>query len=196
MTTRTSFNLIHHAKSTLKKKLLAYFFTNPESKRYVREIAKIINVDPTNLSRVLRDFEAEGIFVSQKQGNEKYFSLNKGYALYQELKSTVFKTIGAKGAIESIVRSLKGIERAFIYGSYAKSVEHAASDIDLCVITHREQFKEDPFLKEIHTLEKQLGRDINYTLFTKEEWRAKERSRDSFVTGLLKSKRIELVNAN
>ena len=195
MTTQTPFNLVHLAKSTLKKKLLAYFFTNPESELYVREIAKLINVDPTNLSKVLRDFEAEGIFVSAKKGNEKYFSLNRNYALYQELKSTVFKTIGAKGAIESVIKNLKGVERAFIYGSYAKSVEHAASDIDLCVITDKERFKEDPFLKEFHALEKQLGREINYTLFTKEEWCAKERSGDSFVSGLLKNKRIELVSA-
>ena len=195
MTTRTLFNLVHLTKSTLKKKLLAYFFTNPESRLYVREIAKLINVDPTNLSRVLRDFEAEGIFVSKKKGNEKYVSLNRDYALYQELKSTVFKTIGAKGAIESVIKNLKGIERAFIYGSYAKSVEHAASDIDLCVITDSEKFKEEPLLKELHVLEKQLGREINYTLFTKEEWYAKKQAGDSFVSGLLKNKRIELVNA-
>jgi len=195
MTTRTPFNLVHLTKSTLRKKLLAYFFTNPEGECYVREIAKLINVDPTNLSRVLRNFETEGIFVSAKQGNEKYFSLNRNYALYQELKSTVFKTIGAKGAIESMIKNLKGVERAFIYGSYAKSVEHAASDIDLCVITDKEKFKEGPFLEGLHALEKQLGREINYILFTKEEWRAKERTGDSFVLGLLKNKRIELVNA-
>lgn len=189
--TTTTFNLIHLNKSSLKKKLLAYFFTNPESRLYVREIALLIRVDPTNLSRVLRDFEAEGVFVSVKKGNQKYFSLNPQYPLYQELKSSIFKTLGVKGAIEEVMKRLRGIERAFLYGSYAKSAETAASDIDLCVITGK-GFREDELLQDIHTLEKKLGREINYSLFTKEEWHGKERSGDSFVCGLLKGKRIEL----
>ncbi|MBI1977711.1 MAG: nucleotidyltransferase domain-containing protein [Candidatus Omnitrophica bacterium] len=195
MTTREPFNLIHLTKSTLKKRLLAYFFTNPDSKLYVREIAKWIDVDPTNLSKVLRILEREGIFISAKRGNQKYFSLNQNYALYHELKSTVFKTIGVKGAIESVVKNLGGVQRAFIYGSYAKSAEHVGSDIDLCVIVDQKRFDEESFLKELHALEKQLGREINYTFFTQKEWDAKKHSGDSFVTGLAKNKRIELISA-
>lgn len=194
MTTRDTFNLIHLTKSSLKKKLLAYFFTNPTTQLYVREIAKLINVDPTNLSRILRAFEAEGVFISTKRGNQKYFSLNPKYALYQELKSIVFKTVGVKGAIESVVKNTQGIRRAFIYGSYAKSAEHAGSDVDLCVIREQGGFDEALFLEGIHSLERQLGREINYTLFTEKEWSDKECSGDSFVAGLLKNKRIELVH--
>lgn len=194
MTTRDSFHLIHLIQSSLKKRLLAYFFTNPEDQLYVREIAKLIHVDPTNLSRVLKDFEAEGIFASSKRGNQKYFSLNPKYVLYQELKSIVFKTVGVKGAIESIVKNVPGIRRAFIYGSYAKSTERAGSDIDLCIIVIREKFDEGRFLKELHELEQQLGREINYVFFTEKEWAAKKRSGDSFITALLKNKRIELID--
>ena len=107
MTTGTPFNLVHLAKSTLKKKLLAYFFTNPESQLYLREIANLIDVDPTNLSRSLRNFEAEGIFTSQKKGNQKYFSLNRKYPLFNELKSTIFKTIGISGTLESLLKKTR-----------------------------------------------------------------------------------------
>ena len=193
MTTRTPFNLVHLTQSTLKKKLLAYFFTNPESKLYLREIANLINVDPTNLSRDLRRFEAEGIFTSQKRGNQKYFSLNRNYPLFDELKSTIFKTIGVRGTLESLFKKLSGVKRAFIYGSFAKNSEQASSDIDLCLIIQKGEFKEEPFLKEIHALEKQLGREISYVFFTGEEWKRKEAEKDSFVSGILTSKRLELI---
>lgn len=88
----TSLYLLHLTKASLKKKLLVYFFTHPESSLYLRETAKILNIDPANLSRELRKLEKEGIFTSKKQGNLKYFSLNRGYTLYQELKSIVLKT--------------------------------------------------------------------------------------------------------
>lgn len=193
MTTRTSFNLIHLAKSTLKKKLLAYFFTNPESQLYLREIANLINVDPTNLSRTLRDFEAEGVFISLKKGNQKYFSLNRKYPLFEELKSTIFKTVGVSGTLKTLFKKLPGIKRAFIYGSFAKNSERASSDIDLCLVIKKSEFKEEALLKELHALEKQLGREISYVFFTEEEWNQKVTEKDSFREGILKGKRVELV---
>lgn len=193
MTTRVPFNLIHLAKSTLKKRLLAYFFTNPESQLYLREIASLIHVDPTNLLRTLRDFEAEGVFISVKRGNQKYFSLNRKYPLFEELKSTIFKTVGVSGTLKTLFKKLPGIKRAFIYGSFAKNSERASSDIDLCLVIKKSEFKEEALLKELHALEKQLGREISYIFFSEEEWNKKITEKDSFREGILKGKRVELV---
>lgn len=193
MTTRVPFNLVHLAKSTLKKRLLAYFFTNPESQLYLREIANLIHVDPTNLSRALRDFEAEGVFISVKRGNQKYFSLNRKYPLFEELKSTIFKTVGVSGTLKTLFKKWPGIKRAFIYGSFAKNSERASSDIDLCLVIKKSEFKEEALLKELHALEKQLGREISYIFFSEEEWNKKVMGKDSFREGILKGKRVELV---
>ena len=80
-------NFLEITKSTLRRKILAHFFTNPESNLYLREIASLINEDPGNLSKELARLETEGIFTAHKRGNQKYFSLNKEYPLYKELKS-------------------------------------------------------------------------------------------------------------
>lgn len=192
--TTTDLYLIGQGKSPLRKKLLAYFFTNPESRHYVREIAEKIGVDPTNLSRALKKLEQEGVFRSEKNGLQKYFSLNKNYALYDELRSMIFKTVGVQGALTRLLRSLSGIQRAFIYGSFAKNSERAGSDIDLCLVVNKKEFKEDLLLSRLHKLERELGREINYTFFSLEEWESKKRSKDSFVLGLSKGKRIELVH--
>src|SRR3989338_8091668 len=108
--------LLNLAHSTLKKKLLGYYFTNPEAKHYVRELAAYLNVYPTNLSRELRRLEKEGIFISEKRGLQKYFSINKNYALYEEFKSTVFKTVGVQGSLRDTVNRFPEIELAFMYG--------------------------------------------------------------------------------
>ena len=88
--------------STLKKKLLGYYFTNPENRYYVRELALRLSVDPTNLSKELRRLEKTGLFISHKQGNLKYFSLNSENPIYQELKSMIFKTIGDPSATSTL----------------------------------------------------------------------------------------------
>ena len=195
MTTSLIFQL-QQAKSPLRKKLLSYFFTNPQAKLYLRDIALKLNIDPANLSRELKRLTSEGVFIVEKQGNLKYFSLNPRHALYQEFKSMIFKTIGVQGAIENLLSKIPGIKRAFIYGSFAKNTERADSDIDLCLIIQKKEFKENSFLEGLHQLERELGREINYTFFTKEEWQSKQFSKDSFVIGILKNKRIELIHAN
>ena len=119
--------------------------------------------------------------------------VNKSYPLFEELKSTIFKTIGVRGTLESVLRKQRGIEHAFVYGSFAKNAEHAYSDIDLCLVVKKNEFKEETFLKEIHTVEKQLGREISYVFFTREEWEEKKAAQDSFILGVLKNKRIELI---
>ncbi len=106
----------------------------------------------------------------------------------------IFKTIGVHGAIENLISKISGISRAFIYGSFAKNTERADSDIDLCLIIRKNEFKENFFLEGIRKLERELSREINYTFFPEEEWRSKQRSKDSFVLGLLKNKRIELIH--
>ena len=194
MTTSLIFRL-QQSKSPLRKKLLSYFFTNPQAKLYLRDIAEKLNVDPANLSRELARLLSDGVFVSEKQGNLKYFSLNSRYPLYQELKSMIFKTVGVQGALENLFGKMPRIKRAFIYGSFAKNTEHAGSDIDLCLIVRRREFKENPLLEGLHKLELQLRREINYTFLTEEEWESKQNSKDSFTLALLKGKRIELTHA-
>ncbi|MBI4431147.1 MAG: nucleotidyltransferase domain-containing protein [Candidatus Omnitrophica bacterium] len=173
---------------------MAYFFTNPEARLYLREIAVQLDVDPTNLSRELRKLEQEGVFVSERNGLQKYFSLNKNYALYEELRSMVFKTVGVQGALTRLLRDIQGIHRAFIYGSFAKNSERAGSDVDLCLIIDKKYFREDHLLEKLHKLEQKLGREINYSFFSVQEWESKIRSKDSFVLGLMKGKRIELIH--
>ena len=107
----------------------------------------------------------------------------------------IFKTVGVQGALESLLGKVPGVKRAFVYGSFAKNREHAGSDIDLCLIIRKKEFKENPLLEGLHKLERELGREINYTFFTEEEWASRQRSKDSFALALLQGKRIELIHA-
>ena len=192
--TTNALHFFHEIRSPLRKRLLAYFFSNPQARLYLREIALKLEVDAANLSRELKRLEKEGIFLSKKNGLQKYFSLNKNYPLYRELKSMIFKTLGVQGAIQSLLNGMPGIQRAFLYGSFAKETEGAHSDIDVCLVIQRQKFDEESLLLKLHKLENNLGREINYTFFTVEEWEDKKKSDDNFITQLLQGKRIDLIH--
>ena len=63
-----------------------------------------------------------------------------------ELKNIVFKTVGVEGLLKQLLKEVKGIKVALIYGSFAKNTEHAASDIDLLLTG---DINEDSLIKEI-----------------------------------------------
>jgi DNA-binding transcriptional ArsR family regulator len=78
---------------------MALLFTQPESSLYFGEIATRTAEDRGNISRELRSLEGIGLLTSRKEGNLKYYSLNRGFMLYDELRSMIRKMRGAEGKL-------------------------------------------------------------------------------------------------
>ena len=169
----------------LRRNLLAFTFSHAGENFYVRELAGLIEEDAGNLSRELRKLEKEGLFTSRVRGNSKFYVLNPQYSLFDELKRIVFKTTGVAGSLKGIIDAYPGINRAFIYGSYAREQESAASDIDLVVVG---QFPRDKFTRQIRGLEARLQRDINFTSYTEEEFMKEKKKAGGFLNTVLKQR--------
>jgi predicted transcriptional regulator with HTH domain/predicted nucleotidyltransferase len=185
-------NYFELTKSKVRRKILAYFFSNIEQELYLREIARILDEDPGNLSKELSKLEKEHLFSFRLRGNQKYYSLNKEYPLFNEIKSVVFKTIGIEGLLRDLVAHSAGVYVAFIYGSYANSTENTYSDIDLCLIIDNNIFNDDTFIAEINKIEKAILRDIEYIYYSEDEWNKKIKLQDSFILNLISQPKIVL----
>jgi predicted nucleotidyltransferase len=175
--------------SRLRSRLLSYFFTNPEKSLYVRELGIILDLDPGNLSRELRKLKQEGIFTSYTKGQIKFYSLDKKYPLFNDLKNIIFKTEGIEGSLRQLVSEYAGIVLAFIYGSYAKGKERQGSDIDIVVVG---SFPRDEFTRKLRTLESRLNREANFNSYTKAEFEKESKKRGGFLNMVIKDKVILL----
>ena len=85
-------------RSELHRELLGYYFANPKAEHYVRELAKLLSVDGANLSRELNLLAGAKIFTFSRRGREKYFSINPGHPLYEELKKVTAYIVSEKQA--------------------------------------------------------------------------------------------------
>ena len=175
--------------SKLKSKLLSYFFTNPEKSLYVRELGIILDLDPGNLSRELRKLEQEGIFTSYTKGQIKFYSVDKKYPLFSDLKNLIFKTEGVEGSLRQLVSEYAGVVLAFIYGSYAKGKERGSSDIDIVVVG---SFPRDEFTRKLRALEAKLNREANFNSYTKAEFAKESKQNGGFLNMVIKDKIILL----
>ena len=175
--------------SKLRIKLLDVFLSLPDARFYIRELERKIKEEAKNVSRELKNLEALGLLISEKQGNLKYYSVNENFFLYPELKAIIFKTTGVQGLLKEALERLKGIETAFIYGTYATGKESKSSDVDIMVIGK-------PDLTELNEaisdLEEKLNREINYMCFDQEEFKERRKAGDAFISEVLSGEKIML----
>jgi predicted nucleotidyltransferase len=80
---------------------------------------------------------------------------------------------------------------AFVYGSVAKRSDTAASDIDLFVVSDSVSYQD--VFKALEESESKLGRKVNPTLYTAEEFARRRAQGNSFIKGVLAQPKIFLI---
>jgi predicted nucleotidyltransferase len=105
----------------------------------------------------------------------------------------VTKTVGAIPLIAQSLKKIKGIEEAYLYGSFAHNQQDATSDIDVLVIGAP---RADSLAEAVKKLERQLGREINYTVLTWKEFNLRRTRKDSFLENVWHNKRVLLTGLN
>ncbi len=172
-----------------KGEILNLLFHNPDKKFFLSELAKILGRKPGNYKKYIDDFIDEGILLSERKGNMRFFWLNKEYALYNEIKLIIFKTIGVAHDLKSLVSGIDGIKLAFIFGSYATNKFNSNSDIDLFVVG---SFSKDNFSEEIASLENKIKRDINYHIYSEKDLAHKFKNNNNFISRIFISPKMLL----
>jgi len=175
--------------SKLRIKLLDVFLSSPRARFYIRELERKIKEEAKNVSRELKNLEALGLLISEKQGNLKYYSVNENFFLYPELKVIIFKTTGVQGLLKEALERLKGIETAFIYGTYATGKESESSDVDIMIIGKPDLTELNEVISD---LEEKLNREINYMCFDQEEFKERRKAGDAFINEVLFGEKIML----
>jgi len=176
--------------SRVRVEILSTFLMNPEKERYMREVARITGEDYKNVSRELRNLEEIGLLSSRNEGNLKFFGLNKGFVIYEELKSIFMKTKGAVRVLKEAMSREKDIDYAFIYGSFAMGKERAESDIDMMVIGG---ISLEGVLALLRGPEEVLSREINVSLYDLQEIKRRVKDHDPFIMEVLGGSKIMLL---
>jgi len=161
-------NLI--TKSEIRKKIILLFIYNPGKSYYINEIARLIKTSAGNVQRELKKLEENGLLLKEKKGNLVYFEINTVNPLFEDFKNIVDKTIGLKNILEDILKKAKGINFAFLFGSYAKDDFGPDSDIDLYVIGG---ISEKELYQLVKKAEEKIYREINFHLSSQKEFQDK-----------------------
>lgn len=177
-------------RSKIRTKILKHFFSNKNEKYYLRQLERMLGIHVANIRRELISLEKMGLFRKEKKGKEVYYFLNTDLAIFEEINKIISKTIGMEAVLVRDLQKVKGIKICFIYGSVAKSQEDALSDIDVFIVG---EVKEDDILKAVRKLEKELSKEINYTIFTGADLLKGIKGKKVFLKDVLEGNKIFLM---
>ncbi|MFA4981346.1 MAG: nucleotidyltransferase domain-containing protein [Candidatus Omnitrophota bacterium] len=177
-------------KSTITKKILNYFFVNPQESLYVNELSRKLFLDKRNLVKKIKELEAEGILVHETRGNLKLYAINASYPLYKEFRKIIMTTVGVEEQLRHLLKGVTGVKEAYIYGSYAKNAMDTHSDIDVLIVG---SVGVVTVQKHISKLQREIDREISVTVMTKKDFTRRVKAKDPFISGVLKQKHIKII---
>lgn len=186
--------------SKTRVKLLHLFLNNPGKAFYVREITRLIDEQINSVRRELANMLEVGIITSENTDNKLYYEVNQRYefyvpfrAMFADQKVSSVKsgaTTGSEPGWQDTFTRLAGARVVIAAGAL---VTGSASKVDLLIVG-------DVSLKKVEaaiaTVEASEGRDLTYTTLTYDEFYYRLSVRDKFISDILASKHLKLVDTD
>jgi predicted nucleotidyltransferase len=167
----------------IRGKVLAATLSCPTKAWYLTELSSFLHTQPSSLQREIDSLTKAGILEQWRDGRRLYIKPDEHCPVFMELKSLFDKTLGL---VPVLVQTLEPfgdkIRLALLYGSVARSQEEPESDIDLLVVGKTGLADLVPALR---TAERTLGRPINASVFSSEEFARRVCGGDHFLSAVL-----------
>lgn len=178
--------------SDSQSRVFRWLFGQPERSYHLSELRRLTGLGSASLQRELNRLAEAGLVRSERVGNLRRFQANAQSPVYEELIGLTRKTLGIEPMLREALRPLThDLQAAWIYGSVAKQTDTARSDVDVMLVGRNLLLSK--VLKLLVPLEKELGRKINPTCFTPDEFKRRRAEKDSFVNRVLAQPTIALL---
>ena len=161
----------------------------PEKWWYLTELASHLGTSPSSLQRELQSLTRSGLLELKQDGRRTYYKARTDLPVFADLRQLFARTAGIVPLLQSEIARLPKIAWAFLYGSIARGEEDARSDIDLMIVGSIATARLLPVLRR---LEQRFNREVNLTRYSEDEFYAKVRTGDHFLTSVLKGQLLML----
>jgi predicted nucleotidyltransferase len=171
--------------------VLALLYGQADKSFYVRQIARQVNASVGAVQRELEKLAKVGLIVRTSVGNQVFYQVNQHNPVFSEMRALVSKTVGVFNILHSALEQLsEKITVAFVYGSVARQEETAESDIDVMIVG---KAKLDEVLSRLSDVEAALGRPVNPTVYSVQEFKEKLQAGNHFLNAVLNGEKVFLV---
>lgn len=177
-----------------QRRVLGLLFGQPQRTFFTSEIIRLTKAGSGATQRELAKLDAAGLVEVIQIGNQLNYSANRESPIFSELTSIIEKTVGLAEPLRRALLPLADrIQLAFVFGSIAKGTDRSQSDIDLMVISEDLTYAE--LFAATESISGKLGRGVNPTVYTWNEFRKRRVDGNPFVESVMNSPKIWLFGA-
>ena len=174
-----------------QQRVLGLQFGQPDRSFYATELIALARAGSGSVQRELARLEQSGLVTVRAVGNQKHYQANPASPIYEELCGIARKTVGIAEPLRAALAPLRGqIVAGFVFGSVARRTDHAASDIDVMIISDTLEFAD--VVLAFQPVEQGLGREINPVVYTRKELAERLQADGGFVTRVLSQPKVWL----
>lgn len=158
-------------KSDTQGLILARLFMMKDEGFGISELAEFSGVSvPTAMREVDRLLDAH--LVTQKHfGRTRVIQVNALHELYESIKKIIAYTYGPAAVLPIALAGVDGLEKAYIYGSWAARLKRQRGpepkDVDLILVGYMNRIEAS---RAASTAERLLDREINVQFVSNSEW--------------------------
>lgn len=176
--------------SKVRVKILDLFYSNLTEMYHVRGIVREVGEEINAVRRELERFEKVGILKKEPRGNRIYYFVNKDYSGYGDLIQIVSKSTGLGKSLIETKNKLGKVSIVMFSGKFARMKPRKDDSVDVLVVG---EIVLPELAAIIRTFESKLGREINYTVMTREELDYRKKRRDPFLQGIFLGSRVMII---
>lgn len=170
--------------SGTRQKVLGFLFGQPESTYTLGELIERAQAGSGAVQREVARLVDSGLVRVEGKGRSRLYRANPDAPIFEELCGVAHKLFGPEATLRAALEPLRArLQVALLYGSVAKGEDHADSDVDVLIVS------DELHLEEVYAAlteaERSLGRRVNPTLYTSEEFRQRRNSDSPFLADVL-----------
>lgn len=177
-------------RGKIARDVLALLLSTPGQQLHTREIARRVDADAHPVQRALEQLLQAGLVESRRLGNLRLWAIDERSALVPAVRDVVRRTAGVAQRLQSVLSNMRGVQLAFLFGSYASGKDELGSDIDLFIVGAPDW---DKLSRALATAAGEVGREINPVVWTIDDLARPTPTQQRFLRGLLRRPRIWIV---
>jgi len=174
--------------SKIRIEILRILTLNNERGLYINELIRKTGFSPRGVEKELKNLLSAGILKKEITGNQHRYQLDPTCPVHSEIKGLILKTVGLYDVLKRALAPAEDhIELACVFGSFAKGDYGNESDVDVLVVSDLSGLE---LAKLTGPVQNEIGRAVNVSHFSVEEFRKRKQEKDHFVTRILEDHRM------
>ena len=170
--------------------ILSKLIMNADCSLYIRQLSKELGLTFSVVYKEVENLKDLGLVTEERKGKLRLFTINKDSVIYNELRKLLLKTTALGQQLKLSLPELKKTKYALVYGSIARGEELETSDVDLLIIG---DIAEENLIAGIRKVEEEIGREINYVLWSEREFENRAKTKHHLLTEIADNPVIGLV---